>query len=204
VSSVEHLLVAEEGTDDRSRYAIMVGVRVDDPEAVAERLADAGDNCVLEVLRQVAFEIRIAFASKTRLQALGEDWQYAFMSELTRNRFDPNRLRAKRYPLVTHLPEGIPFDFTWLDAYLANATYGLAQVRTKVVARDERVLLLPRLVARIFHDAIEDDASRPSAARDRYNALAPVVRHIEDVGLNVSYSHGGTTLDAIVRNSLSS
>jgi len=87
---------------------------------------------------------------------------------------------------------------------LTNATYGLVRVQTKIVARDGRVLLLPRLVARIFHDAVEDDIGRPSAARDRYDALAPLVRHVEDVGLNVSYCHGGTTSDAIVRTSLSS
>jgi hypothetical protein len=203
VSSVEHLLVAEAGTDERSRYVLMVGVRVEDPRAVAERLTDVGDDQVLAVLRQVAFETRIAFASKQRLQALGEDWQYSLLGQLTQNRFNPDRLRATGYPLVVHLPEGLRFDLAWLDAYLTNATYGMARVQTKMVARDERILLLPQLVARIFRDAIEDDIGRPSVARDRYGALESVVSHIEDVGLNISYVRGGTTMDDIIRASLS-
>jgi hypothetical protein len=204
VSSAEHLLVAETGTDDRSRYAIMVGVSVDDPEAVAERLTDASDNRVLAALCQVAFEIRIAFASEQKVKTLGEDWRYAFLKQLTRDSFNPNRQREIGYQLVAHLPEGLPFDFEWLDAYLTTATYGMVRVRTKTIARDERILLLPRLVARVFHDAIEDDSDRPSAARDRYDVVAPLVTHVEDMGLNVSYCHGGTAADAIVRTRLSS
>jgi hypothetical protein len=203
VSSVEHLLVAEAGTDERSRYVLMVGVRVEDPQAVAERLTDVGDDQILAVLRQVAFEIRIAFASKQRLQALGEDWQYSFLGQLTQHSFNPDRHRARGYPLVVHLPEGLRFDLDWLDAYLTNTTYGGARVQTRVVARDERILLLPQLVARIFCDAIEDDIGRPSVARDRYEALESVVSHIEDVGLNISYFRGGTTMDDIIRASLS-
>jgi len=203
VSSTEHLLIAETGTDDRSRYAIMAGVRVEDPAAVAERLADGGDKHVIAVLREAALEIVIAFASKPKLEALGEDWRYAFIRELASDRFDPNRLRSTGYPLLAYLPEGTAFDLTWLDAYLANAAYRQVRVQTKVVAQDARVLLLPRLVARLFQDAIEDDGGRPNPARDRYDALAPLVRHVEDVGLNVSYSRPGTTADAFIRTSMS-
>jgi hypothetical protein len=205
VPATEHLLVAETGADDRSRYAIMVGVRVEDPPAVAELLADGEDNRVIAVLREVAFEVVIAFASKQKLEALGEDWRYAFIRELTSDRFNPNRhrLRSTGYPLVAYLPEGTSFDFAWVDAYLTNATYGQVRVQTKVVSQDERVLRLPRLVARLFHDAIEDDTGRPNPARDRYDALAPLVKHVEDVGLNVSYSGAGNTSDAFIRASMS-
>ena len=116
---------------------------------------------------------------------------------------DSNRLRSAGYPLVAYLQEGTSFDFTWFDSYLTNATYGQVRVQTKVVAQDERVLWLPRLVARLFHDAIEDDGGRPSPARDRYDALAPLVKHVEDVGLNVSYARAGTTSDAFIRASMS-
>ncbi len=205
VSSVEHLLVAETGVDRGSRYAVMAGVRVEDPLAVAECLADESDGRVLDVLKDLAFEIRIAFASKQRLETIGDDWRYAFLSDLTVDAFNPNRLdRPRGYPLVAHLPEGIPFDFTWLDAYLTGAHFGFIRVRTKVVAPDDRLLALPRLVAGAFHDAIESDRGRPGPARDRYDALAPLVTHVEDVGLNVSYFRNGNTADAIVRAGISS
>jgi hypothetical protein len=202
VSNIEHLLVAEAGTDDRSRYAIMTGVRVEDPAAAAARLDGAGaDDDVIDVLRAQAFEIRIAFASKQKLASIGEDWRYAFIHELVECTFNPNR-HARRiggYPLIAHLPEGIPFDVDWLGAYLTNTTYSGARVQTRIVRRDAPLLALPALVARLFHDAVEDDRGRPGAARERYNAIASRVTHLEDLGLHISYWHRGTGADAIVR-----
>jgi hypothetical protein len=186
MSGLEHLLVAETGTDSGSRYAVMAGVRVEDPAAVAERLADASDARVLEVLNDLTFEIQIAFAS-------------------ARNTFNPKRLeRRPGYPLVAHIPEQMPLDFTWLDAYLTGAQFGFSRVRTTIVAPNDRLVALPRLVARVFHDAVENDRGRPGMARDKYNALAPLVTSVEDVGLNVSYGPRGNTADEIVRASRSS
>jgi hypothetical protein len=202
VARVEHLLVAEAGTDARSRYVIMVGVHVDDPDAVAERLTDGGDDRVLDVLRALAFDVTIAFASKQRQEALGDDWRYALMNELVKSRFNPNRPGWS--PLVAHLPEGMPLDREWIDAFLTDANYGLVRVRTTIVRRDQRVLLLPQLVARLFQEAIEDDSGHRSTARARYDALAPLIGRVEDVGLHVSYFRGGTASDAIIRGSLSS
>jgi len=189
-----------------SRYAVLAGVRVDDPESVVKQLNEAGDNRVIEVLRQSAFEIRIAFASRQKIETFGDDWRYMFMRDIASNTFNPNRLRPREYSLVAYLPAGMPVDFAWLDAYLTSGTYDLLRVRTNVVARDDRALWLPRLVARYFLDAIEEDIGRPSLARSQYDAIAPLVGHIEDVGLNISYfpGGGGTSSDAIVRASQSS
>jgi hypothetical protein len=204
MADVEHLLVAQAGTDERSRYVVMVGVRVDNLESLATRLITLGDTDVTDTLRELAFEIRIAFSSKQRLEGFGADWQYALLSEVVRDSFNARKSRTMGYPLVAHLPDGLSVESGWLDAYLTGATYGLVRVRTEVVHRDDDVLALPRLVARIFHEAIEDGVSRPSAARDRYDALALLVTHIEDVGLNVSYSRDGTAFESLVRMSLSS
>jgi hypothetical protein len=201
--NVEHLLVAQAGTDEGARYVVMAGVRVDDLESIAKRPSPLRDADVIDALRDLAFEIRIAFSSKEKLVRFGADWQYALLSELVRDSYTPGRNRTTGYPLVAHLPDGLSEESGWLDAYLTGATYGLVRVRTEVVRHDDD-LLLSRLVAGIFHEAIEDDPGRPSAARDRYDALAPLVTHIEDVGLNVSYCRGGTASEALVRASLSS
>jgi hypothetical protein len=196
---VEHLLVARRGTDESSRHVVMVGVRVDAPDSVAHRLNTLDDADVTEALQNVAFEIRIAFSSKQKLGAFGDDWQYAFLCEVVRDTFNPRRGRTRRYALVAHLPAELSVESGWLDPYLTRATYGRVRVRTEAADPDNRALALPEFVARRFHDAIEDDVGRPSRARDRYDALAPLVTHIEDVGLNISYSHGGTASDALVR-----
>jgi hypothetical protein len=177
----------------------MVGARVDDPESVATRLSTLGEAEVTEALRDAAFEVRIAFSSKQKLVVFGSDWQYAFLRELVQDTFNPRRGRTRRYPLVAHLPADLSVDAGWLDPYLTRATYGRVRVRTVAANPDNRALALPDLVARSFHDAIEDNLGRPSAARDRYDALAPVVTHIEDVGFNISYSRGGTVSDALFR-----
>lgn len=197
MSTVEHLLIAESGTDDRSRYTIMVALRVDDCEELTASLADASDEQALGVLQRLAPPIAIVFASKRKVEALGEDWRCIFMRELAGYRF---RLgRGKGQPLIGHVPREMPLDFTWIDDYLTSGSFGLVRVKIRQ-ARDERLLTLPRLVARIFKEALEDDASRPSAARARYDALAPLVKSVEDLGLHVSYC-AGITSEAIVRTS---
>jgi hypothetical protein len=106
--------------------------------------------------------------------------------------------------VVAYLPEGLPFDFEWLDAYLTNSTFGGVLFRSKVLAADHPLLLLPRLVARRFHAAVEDDRGRPTAARDRYQAIAPLIKGLEDVGLEITYGPRATGPDGIVRVAQSS
>lgn len=205
MADLEHLLVAEAGTDAESRYAIMVGVHVDDPAAVAARLTELGDGLVVKVLRDVSFEITIAFSSKQKLATFGDDGQYALLSQIVRHRFISSRPRPiEGYPLAVHLPRGIPCDPSWFDAYLSGASLGRVRVHTTIESADDRILALPRLVARLFLEALEDDDGRPGAARDRYDAIAPLVTHVEDIGLGVSYLRGGTGASSIVRSSLSS
>jgi hypothetical protein len=205
VSYVEHLLIAETGTDEQSRYAVMAGVRLEDPAAAEARLRDTSDESVIEVLRGLAFEIRIVFASKQRIEAIGEDWRYGFLYELAAHTFDSNR-QARRiggYRLIAHLEEGRPFDFDWLGAYLTNASYSQARVHTRVLQRGAPLMALPALVARLFHGAVQEDRGRPSAARERYDALAPLIKHVEDLGFAISYAGKGTDADSIVRAGLS-
>jgi hypothetical protein len=201
MGNTEHLLVARRGMGESSRHVVMVGARVDDPESVANRLSSVGEAEVTEALRDAAFEVRIAFSSKQKLIALGSDWQYAFLREVVQDTYNPRRGRNRRYPLVAYLPADLSVESAWLDAYLTSATYGRVRIRTVTASPDSRSLALPDLVARAFHDAIEDHAGHPSGARDRYDALAPLVTHIEDVGFNISYSHGGTVSDALFRPS---
>ena len=61
---------------------------------------------------------------------------------------------------------------------------------------------LPDLVARIFHEAVEDDVNRPSVARARYDRIAPRLMLVEDLGRNVRYLQGGAFSDALIRTSL--
>ena len=204
MDSPENLLVGQVGMDGGSRYAIMVGVRVDDPDLVAQRLTDSGEGRVIEALRQLAYEIRIAFSSKEKLASIGDDWRYAFLLQIVSHTTSLHKQRPPGYPLIAHLPEGLPVEYEWLGAYLTNASAGLVQVRTKVVREGDRILALPQLVARMFHDALQGDVFRPSTARDRYDALAPLVTHIEDLGLNVSYCQQGTSASTLVREVLSS
>jgi hypothetical protein len=164
-------------------------------------LSTLGEADITEVLRDAAFEIRIAFSTKQKLLTFGSDWQYAFLTEVVQDTFNPRRGRTGRYPLIAHLPADLSVESGWLDAYLTRATYGRVRVRTVTANPDNRALALPTLVARSFHDAIEDDPGFPSAARDRYDALAPLVTHIEDVGLNISYAQRGTMSDALFRPS---
>jgi len=197
----EHLLVARRGTDEESRYVVMVGARAEDPESVAHRVSALGGADVTEVLRDAAFELRIAFSSKQKLDAFGSDWQYAFLQEVVQDTFNPRRGRTGRYPLVAHLPADLSVDAEWLDPYLTRATYGRVRVRTVTTDPGDRAFALPDFVARTFHDALEDRLGGSSAARDRYDALAPLVTHIEDVGFNISYSRAGTLSDALFRPS---
>jgi hypothetical protein len=201
MEDVEHLLVAQAGTEEGSRYVVMVGVRVDDLESITKVPADAA---AIDVLRDLALEIQIVFSSKQKLNGFGPDWQYALLTGIARQTFNPRRSRPEGYPLRVHLPYGLPVESDWLDPYLTGATYGLIRVRTEVVHHDDRLLWLARFVAHTFHEAIEEDVARSTAARHRYDALAPLVAHIEDVGLNVSYSRGGTAFEALVKASLSS
>lgn len=202
---VEHALIEEAGNDDRSHYVVMAGVRVENPGAIAARLNGAGDDRVLEALLDVAFEIRIAFASTLKVAAMGEDWRYVFLRELVDTSFDPQRYerRGRSFSLIAHLPERLPFDYAWLGAYLTNTVYTGARVQARCVPDRSPLLALPAFVARLFHDALENERGRPSPARDRYDGIAPLVSHLEDVGLNVSYLRG-VVADAIVRSSQSS
>jgi hypothetical protein len=205
VPYVEHASIEEAANDERSRYVVMAGVRVENPEAVARRLEGAGDDRVLEALRDVAFEIRIAFASKLKVAAMGEDWRYVFLRELVDTAFDMHRheRRGRSFPLIVSLPERLPFDYAWLGAYLTNTVYTGARVQARCVPDRSPLLALPALVARLFHDALENERGRPCPARDRYDGIAPLISHLEDVGLNVSYARG-VVADAIVRSSQSS
>ena len=133
MADAEHLFVAQTGTDEGSRYVVMVGVRVDDLKAIANPLIQLGDADVTNALRELAFEIRIVFSSKHKLDGFGGDWQYALLSEVVRDSFNPRKSRTKGYPLVAHLPDGLSVEAGWLDAYLTGATYGLVRVRTEVV-----------------------------------------------------------------------
>ncbi len=202
---VEHALIEEAGRDERSRYVVMAGVRIEDPAALARRLLDAGDDRVLEALRDVAFEIRIAFASTLKVAAMGEDWRYLFLRELVDTGFDMRRheRRGRRFPLIAHLPERLPLDYAWLGAYLTNTVYTGARVQARKVPDRSPLLALPALVARLFHAALEDERGRPSPARDRYDDIASLISHLEDIGLNVSYARG-VVADAILRSSQSS
>jgi hypothetical protein len=199
VLDVEHALIAETGTEESSRYVVMAGVHVDEPAEITRRLTGAGEERVVDLLQTLAFDIRIAFGSKQKLSGLGDDWRYALLENVVQRGFNPQREKQTGYAVVAHLAESLPGDFEWLDAYLTNASYGLVRVQTKAVAHDDGLLLLPSLVARRFHDAVEDDAGRPTAARDRYDAIAPLVKAIEDVGLGIRYGHLGTAAASIVR-----
>jgi hypothetical protein len=204
VSEVEHALIAETGTEEGSRYVVMAGVRVDDPAEVTRRLTDASDERIIELLRTLAFDIQIAFGSKQKLARFGDDWRYALMGDVVQRGFNPRRTRQHGYPVVAYLRDGIPFDFEWLDGYLTNSSHGSVRVRCKVVAGDAPLLLLPGLVARRFHAAVEDDRGRPSAARDHYDAIAPLITALKDVGLDIIYGPQAIGADGIVRIAQSS
>jgi hypothetical protein len=143
----EHLLVAEAGTDPRSRFAVLAGVRVDDPAVAARQLAQADDERILEVM-----------------------------------------------PLTVHVRGTLEMDLT-------SRQYGAFRVRTRSVDAGESYLQLPDLVARLFHEAAEDDVDRPSVARARYDRVVPRLRVVEDLGHNLTYGEGAAFSDALVRTS---
>ena len=197
-----HLLVCEAGTDTRSRFGALVGVYVDDVAAVTEHLASNGDDDrVFAALRELAFEIKICFAAKHKLAPLGGDWIYALMTCLVDRMWDPDRHRA---PVIVHLRQAFPLDLEWLDDCLTASMFHRVNVRMQVLDASERRLLLPELVARVFHAAVEDDPDQPSAARARYDELAPFITRIEDVGRDISYFDNATSSDELVRTSLRS
>jgi len=188
------VLLAEAGMDEGSRFAVMVGVRIDDPSLITDRLTDGGDGGVVEVLRDVAFATRISFASKRQLGSEGRDWPFVLVANVVRYHWSPDRPRC---PVIAHAREGGPFDVEWSDAFFTNQSYGPVRVRTEIHHRDDRLLLIAETVARIVQAALEDDPDRPSAARERYDVLAPFVS-LEDVGANVTHGRG-VTADELVR-----
>ena len=81
-------LIAETGTDAESRFAVLAGVRIDDPAAVAQKLVDADEERILDVMQELATDVRVCFAAKHKLT---EDWACAFMAVLADHRFPGSR-----------------------------------------------------------------------------------------------------------------
>jgi hypothetical protein len=189
----EHLLVAEAGTDAQSRFAVLAGVRVDDPAVAAQQLAQTDDERILEVMQALATDVRICFAAKGKLQ---EDWACAFMAVLVDHKF-PSTFR----PLTVHVRHTLDVDLDGVSEYLAAVDYGAIQVRARRVDASERYLRLPDLIARRFHEAAEDDVDRPSVARAKYDRIVPRLRLVEDLGCNLTYGAGAAFSAALVRTS---
>jgi hypothetical protein len=194
----EHLLIALAGTEPGARFVAMVGVRVDDPIGVGERIAKADADGPLQVLADPIARVRICicFSSTRAIEGMGSDWALPFLKfQVEHHGIMPVR------PLIVHARRGTPIDLDGLDAYL-RPDFPRFDVRTQLVDPGEPYLRLPDVIRDSFRDLAERGADAPEVARARFELIAPRLDRAADMGRNVSYLHGSALLDDLLRATL--